>query len=96
MKDLVLRLKTILSSVAQMKVTLNSFVPLSHLSLLGLQEHRNDPEKLTDLHYNLTKSYANSPQLRFTWLESMAKLHTNYGNYSEVSNLTMLTCTCTI
>ena len=38
-----------------------------------------------DLHYNLAKSYANSPQLRFTWLESMAKLHNNYGNFSEVS-----------
>ena len=60
-----------------------------HSSFL-LQEHRNDPEKLLDLHYNLANSYANSPELRFTWLESMAKLHLSYGNHSEVSSFLSL------
>ena len=48
------------------------------------QVHQNDPEKLVDLHYSLAKSYGNSPELRQTWLDSMAALHLKYGNYSEV------------
>ena len=67
------------------------FSPLPHLpsppptSLFHpLQAHQNDPEKLVDLHYSLAKSYGNSPELRQTWLDSMATLHLKYGNYSEV------------
>ena len=30
------------------------------------------------------QSYSNSPELRQTWLDSMATLHLKYGNYSEV------------
>ena len=38
-----------------------------------------------DLHYSgLAKSYGNSPELRQTWLDSMAALHLKYLNYSEV------------
>ena len=48
------------------------------------QVHQNDPEKLVDLHYSLAKSLATSPELRGTWLDSMATLHLKYGNYSEV------------
>ena len=50
------------------------------------QAHQNDPEKLMDLHYSLAKSYSTSPELRQTWLDSMAALHLNSGNYSEVMN----------
>ncbi len=63
-----------------------------------IQEHRNDPEKLLDLQYSLAKSYANSPELRHTWLQSMALLHIEHKNYSEVYNIVCMgyTCMCTI
>jgi Dock homology region 2 len=48
-----------------------------------MKEHRNDPEKLIDLHYSLAKSYASTPELRKTWLENMARSHESHGNYSE-------------
>ena len=50
-----------------------------------LQEHKYDPERLLELHYSLAKSYADSPQLRQTWLESIVVLHKKQGNFSEVS-----------
>ena len=49
------------------------------------QIHQNDHEKLVDLHYTLAKSYGNSPELRQTWLDSMAALHLKFGNYSEAA-----------
>jgi hypothetical protein len=49
-----------------------------------MKEHENDPEMLIDLQYSLAKSYATTPELRKTWLESMAKIHHKYENYSEV------------
>ena len=39
-----------------------------------------------DLHYTLAKSYSTSPELRQTWLDSMASLHLKYGNYSEAAH----------
>ncbi len=50
-----------------------------------MKEHENDPEMLVDLQYSLAKSYASTPELRRTWLDSMAKIHIVHGNYSEVS-----------
>ena len=50
------------------------------------QAHYNDPEKLVDLHYSLAKSFGNSPELRQTWLDSMAALHLKHGNYSEAAH----------
>ncbi len=38
-----------------------------------------------DLHYSLALSYRNSPELRQTWLDSIAALHLKYGNYSEAA-----------
>ena len=49
-----------------------------------MREHENDPEMLVDLQYSLAKSYASTPELRRTWLDSMAKIHIRHGNYSEV------------
>lgn len=49
-----------------------------------MKEHENDPEMLIDLQYSLAKSYATTPELRKTWLESMAKIHRKYENFSEV------------
>lgn len=49
-----------------------------------MKEHENNPEVLMDLQYSLAKSYSTTPELRRTWLESMANIHINQGNYSEV------------
>uniref|UniRef100_A0A8C7FX29 Dedicator of cytokinesis 10 n=1 Tax=Oncorhynchus kisutch TaxID=8019 RepID=A0A8C7FX29_ONCKI len=40
-----------------------------------MKEHEKDPEMLVDLQYSLANSYASTPELRRTWLESMAKIH---------------------
>lgn len=53
-----------------------------------MKEHENDPEMLIDLQYSLAKSYATTPELRKTWLESMAKIHRKYENFSEVGSRT--------
>jgi hypothetical protein len=49
-----------------------------------MKEHENDPEMLIDLQYSLAKSYASTPELRKTWLDSMAKIHIKHDNHSEV------------
>ncbi|KAJ8031225.1 Dedicator of cytokinesis protein 9 [Holothuria leucospilota] len=50
-----------------------------------MKEHENNPEVLVDLQYSLAKSYSTTPELRRTWLESMANIHINHGNYSEAA-----------
>ncbi|XP_075043338.1 dedicator of cytokinesis protein 11 isoform X2 [Mixophyes fleayi] len=50
-----------------------------------MKEHEKDPEMLVDLQYSLAKSYASTPELRKTWLESMAKIHVKNGDYSEAA-----------
>lgn len=37
--------------------------------------HRNDPEMLADLYHRIAGSYRNAPDLRVTWLESLAEIH---------------------
>ncbi|XP_071839033.1 dedicator of cytokinesis protein 11-like isoform X31 [Apostichopus japonicus] len=51
-----------------------------------MKEHENNPEVLMDLQYSLAKSYSTTPELRRTWLESMANIHINQGNYSEAAH----------
>ena len=50
-----------------------------------MKEHRSNPEMYIDLQYSLAKSYTSTPELRKTWLESMARYHEINGSYSEVS-----------
>ncbi|XP_037081413.1 LOW QUALITY PROTEIN: dedicator of cytokinesis protein 9-like [Pollicipes pollicipes] len=50
-----------------------------------LKEHENDPAVLVDLQHSLANSYASTPQLRETWLRSMAKCHVRDGNLSEAA-----------
>uniref|UniRef100_A0A665W9E6 Dedicator of cytokinesis 11 n=1 Tax=Echeneis naucrates TaxID=173247 RepID=A0A665W9E6_ECHNA len=38
-----------------------------------MREHEKDPEMLLDLQYSLARSYASTPELRRTWLDSMAR-----------------------
>lgn len=49
-----------------------------------MKEHEKDPEMLVDLQYSLANSYASTPELRRTWLESMAKIHVRNRDLSEV------------
>lgn len=56
-----------------------------------MKEHEKDPEMLVDLHFSLAKSYASTPELRKTWLDSMAKIHVKNGDFSEVNDLGPLT-----
>ncbi|XP_072319395.1 dedicator of cytokinesis protein 10 isoform X2 [Eucyclogobius newberryi] len=50
-----------------------------------MKEHEKDPEMLIDLQYSLANSYASTPELRRTWLESMAKVHVRNGDLSEAA-----------
>ncbi|XP_035010068.1 dedicator of cytokinesis protein 10 isoform X4 [Hippoglossus stenolepis] len=50
-----------------------------------MKEHEKDPEMLVDLQYSLANSYASTPELRRTWLESMAKVHVRNGDLSEAA-----------
>ena len=40
-----------------------------------MKEYQDDPEMYMDLMYRIAKGYQNSPDLRLTWLESMASSH---------------------
>lgn len=63
------------------------------MATAAMKEHKDNPEMLVDLQYSLAKSYAATPELRKTWLESMAKVHEKNANYSEV-NVTHLSFNC--
>lgn len=47
---------------------------------------------LLDLQYSLARSYASTPELRRTWLDSMARAHLKNGDLSEVQPLRDLRC----
>ncbi|XP_071743636.1 dedicator of cytokinesis protein 7 isoform X2 [Lepeophtheirus salmonis] len=48
-----------------------------------MKEYQDDPEMLLDLMYRIAKGYQNSPDLRLTWLESMAKKHEEQNHFAE-------------
>ncbi|KAM9766712.1 dedicator of cytokinesis protein 9-like isoform 1-T1 [Menidia menidia] len=50
-----------------------------------MKEHENDPEMLVDLQYSLAKSYTSTPELRKTWLDSMARIHNKNADLSEAA-----------
>ncbi|XP_046607088.1 dedicator of cytokinesis protein 9 isoform X5 [Neodiprion virginianus] len=50
-----------------------------------MREHNNDPEMLVDLQHSLANSYASTPELRHTWLETMARNHARVENFSEAA-----------
>uniref|UniRef100_A0A674EA37 Dedicator of cytokinesis 11 n=1 Tax=Salmo trutta TaxID=8032 RepID=A0A674EA37_SALTR len=52
-----------------------------------MREHEKDPEMLMDLQYSLARSYASTPELRRTWLDSMARAHIKNGDLSEVQSI---------
>lgn len=51
-----------------------------------MKNFQDDSEMLIDSQYSLAKSYANCLELRRTWLESMATIHTKEKNYSEAAH----------
>ncbi|XP_076805731.1 dedicator of cytokinesis protein 9-like isoform X3 [Clavelina lepadiformis] len=55
------------------------------MATAAMKEHKDDPEMLVDLQCSLAKSYAATPELRKTWLESMARVHEKHGNFSEAA-----------
>lgn len=50
-----------------------------------MKEFQEDPEMLIDLMYRIARGYRNSPDLRLTWLNNMAKKHLERGNHTEAS-----------
>lgn len=57
------------------------------MATVQMREHHHDPEMLVDLQHSLANSYASTPELRHTWLETMTRNHVRDGNFSEVSNI---------
>jgi hypothetical protein len=55
------------------------------VNTVQLKKYSDDPEMLVDLQYDVADSYNNSPQLRLTWLESMASIHAREGHWSEAA-----------
>ena len=51
-----------------------------------MKEHEEEPEMLVNLQHSLADSYAGTPELRQTWLEAMAKIHSKNGYHSEVDS----------
>ncbi|XP_035917341.1 dedicator of cytokinesis protein 11 isoform X2 [Anopheles stephensi] len=50
-----------------------------------MQAHHMDPERLLELQHSLANSYASTPELRQTWLTTMANNHLQNGNISEAA-----------
>lgn len=51
----------------------------------AMQAHHADPEKLLELQLSLANSYASTPELRHTWLVTMARNHEINQNLSEAA-----------
>ncbi|KAH0567488.1 dedicator of cytokinesis protein 9 isoform X3 [Cotesia glomerata] len=64
---------------------LNKRIRTVLMATAQMREHNNDPEMLVDLQHSLANSYASTPELRHTWLETMARNHARDGNYSEAA-----------
>lgn len=48
-----------------------------------MKEFAEDPEMLLDLMYRIAKGYQNSPDLRLTWLQNMARDHSKVRTVKE-------------
>ncbi|ELR16168.1 Dedicator of cytokinesis [Acanthamoeba castellanii str. Neff] len=48
-----------------------------------INQHANDPEMMADLYFRISKSYANTPDLRITWLINLANFHALRLNWAE-------------
>ena len=59
-----------------------------------MKEYIDDPEMHMDLMYRIAKGYQNSPDLRLTWLESMATKHEQVCPDGDYSFELVLTFVC--
>ncbi|XP_050434883.1 dedicator of cytokinesis protein 9 isoform X2 [Adelges cooleyi] len=50
-----------------------------------MKDIHHDPEMLADLQHSLANSYASTPELRLTWLQTMARNHEDNGDFSEAA-----------
>ena len=50
-----------------------------------MKAYNDDPEMHMDLMYRIAKGYQNSPDLRLTWLESMATKHVEQEHFAEAA-----------
>ncbi|KAI0241313.1 Dedicator of cytokinesis protein 7 [Lamellibrachia satsuma] len=50
-----------------------------------MKEFQEDPEMLMDLMYRIAKGYQNSPDLRLTWLQTMAGKHSERDRHAEAA-----------
>ncbi|XP_050528941.1 dedicator of cytokinesis protein 9 isoform X2 [Daktulosphaira vitifoliae] len=50
-----------------------------------MKDLHHDPEMLADLQHSLANSYASTPELRLTWLQTMARNHEENGDFSEAA-----------
>jgi hypothetical protein len=48
-----------------------------------IQQHAGDTDMLTDLYHQIASSYRTAPDLRVTWLESLAELHARNNAWAE-------------
>ncbi|XP_076814693.1 dedicator of cytokinesis protein 7-like isoform X2 [Clavelina lepadiformis] len=56
-----------------------------------MKEHQEDPEMLIDLMYRIAKGYQTSPDLRLTWLQNMARQHSERKHQAE-AGMCLLHC----
>lgn len=57
-----------------------------------MKEYQEDYEMLMDLMNRIAKGYQNSPDLRLTWLENMAKKHVERSNHCEAAMCNVHMC----
>lgn len=50
---------------------------------IKIQQHAGDTDMLTDLYHQIASSYRTAPDLRVTWLESLADLHARNDAWAE-------------
>ena len=50
-----------------------------------MQDFKNDFEMLMDLQYRIAKGYQQNPDLRLTWLQTMAAKHVEKENFAEAA-----------
>ncbi|VVC41311.1 Hypothetical protein CINCED_3A009340 [Cinara cedri] len=55
------------------------------MATASMKDLNHDPEMLADLQHSLANSYASTPELRLTWLQTMARSHDENGDNSEAA-----------
>eukprot|EP01137_Pigoraptor_chileana_P018685 Opistho-2@78585 len=54
-----------------------------------MKANDKDSDMLVDIMYRLAQGYANSPDLRVTWLENLAQYHKSTSNWAEAAQCTI-------